>query len=90
MGGVSKKRGKAMSTVTKGDKPTPEQQAIIDEIAEWIDTSVLAETIAEDLVDEGMEVSKENMKAVWYNILENELHENIRYAIAAIRDGWKP
>ena len=81
--------------VTKQDNPNVEQQTIIDKVAEWIDTNqdfpgiVLAEAIAEDLVDMEMEVSMDNMEQVWYNILENELQENIRYAIEAIKTGWR-
>lgn len=74
----------------KGDNPTKEQQVVIDEVAKWIDTGVIAGTIAEELVDNSMPVTLENMKAVWLNILATELHDNIRYAIEAIEAGWKP
>ena len=74
---------------TKKDNPTKKQQEIIDEVAEWIDTDVIAESIAEELVDCGMKVSLENMRLVWYNILQNALADSAKYAIEAIKEGWK-
>jgi len=76
--------------VTKEDNPTKEQQAVIGKVAKWIDSSVMAEVIAEELVDHNMPVTLENMKAVWLNILECALHDDAGYAIEAIRTGWKP
>uniref|UniRef100_A0A6M3KMK9 Uncharacterized protein n=1 Tax=viral metagenome TaxID=1070528 RepID=A0A6M3KMK9_9ZZZZ len=75
--------------VDKLDKPTQEQQAVIDEIAEWIDGKVLAESLAEELVDNGIEVTLENMRLVWHNMLEL-LHDNIWQAMEMARNaGWR-
>jgi len=62
-----------MSVTAKGDKPTVEQQAVIDELAKWIDTDVIASSIVEEMVDQGMEVTLANAQKVWLNILENGL-----------------
>lgn len=60
-----------MPTPEKGDNPTPEQQAVIDEIARWINTNAIAMTIAEELVDLGYEVTEDNMKKVWLGAPDN-------------------
>jgi len=62
-----------MAEATKEDNPTTEQQAVIDEIATWIDTKVIALVIAEELVDQEQEVTARKCRAVWHGILE-ELH----------------
>ena len=79
-----------MAVADKGDKPTEKQQAVIDELAKWIDTDVIASFIVEEMVDQGMEVTLANAKNVWLNILENGLPDDTKYAIEAINDGWKP
>ena len=79
-----------MAVTDKGDKPTEKQQAVIDELAKWIDTDVIASFIVEEMVDQGMEVTLANAKNVWLNILENGLPDDTKYAIEAINDGWEP
>ncbi len=64
----------------KGDHPTPEQQAVIDEVAAWIDPAVIATAIARELVDEGITVTLTNCQASWYRVLE-ELHHHVKETI---------
>ena len=44
---------------------------VIDEVADWIDTAVIAEMIADHLTQEGEEVTVERCKEVWLGTLEN-------------------
>jgi len=46
-------------------------EKVIDEVAAWIDTRVIAEMVAEHLKDEGDEVTVESCKDAWYGTLEN-------------------
>ena len=78
-----------MSVTAKGDKPTVGQQAVIDELAKWIDTDVIASSIVEEMVDQGMEVTLANAQKVWLNILENGLPGDTKYGIEAINAGWE-
>jgi hypothetical protein len=79
---VPGKEEKLMPTPEKGDNPTPEQQAVINEIAKWIDTNAIAMSIAEELVDLGYEVTEDNMKKVWLGVLDN-LSETLSIIIHA-------
>ncbi|GAI87588.1 unnamed protein product [marine sediment metagenome] len=56
------------------------------EFLEWLDTNVIADTIAEDLEEQGMEVTVINMGNVWLNFLINELPEGLRRVIAALKE----
>ena len=53
------------------------------ELADWIDTDVIAEHILEELEEHDIEGTFENAKIVWLDVLENELCEAIRSAIRA-------
>ena len=46
-------------------------EKVIDEVADWIDTRVIAEMVAEHLKDEGDEVTVESCKEAWLGTLEN-------------------
>ena len=46
-------------------------EKVVDEVAAWIDTRVIAEMVAEHLKDEGDEVTVESCKDAWYGTLEN-------------------
>jgi hypothetical protein len=48
-----------------------EKEKVIDEIAEWIDTYVIAEMVVDHLEDQGEEPTVERCKEVWYGTLEN-------------------
>jgi hypothetical protein len=58
-----------MLTKTKGDKPTTQEQAVIDRLAKWIDPQVIAETLVEELVDNEVEVTTENAQKVYLSHL---------------------
>ena len=47
------------------------KEKVIDEVAAWIDTRVIAEMVAEHLKDEGDEVTVESCKEAWLGTLEN-------------------
>ncbi|MEK7354715.1 MAG: hypothetical protein AABZ77_09445 [Chloroflexota bacterium] len=71
-----------MTTPKKGDNPTPEQQAVINGIAKWIDTEAIAMSIAEELVDLGYEVTEDNLRKVWLGVLDN-LSDTLRIIVHA-------
>ena len=81
--------GKGSGMETKSNEPTKEQQAIIDEVAEWIDTDMIATGIAEELADCGIPITLGNMKDVWYDVLENILCDGMECAIKVLRDTGK-
>ncbi len=54
------------------------------ELAQWIDTSVIAEAIADKLEEEGIEETFENGKRVWLDFLETELNEGLRSMVRAL------
>ncbi len=47
------------------------KEKVIDEVAAWIDTRVIAEMVANHLEQEGDEVTVESCKDAWYGTLEN-------------------
>jgi len=47
------------------------KEKVIEEVAAWIDTRVIAEMVAEHLKDEGDEVTVESCKEAWLGTLEN-------------------
>ena len=47
------------------------KEKVIDEVAAWIDTRVIAEMVADHLEDEGDEVTVESYKEAWLGTLEN-------------------
>ena len=47
------------------------KEKVIDEVAAWIDTRVIAEMIAAHLSNEGEEVTVESCKETWLGTLEN-------------------
>ena len=56
------------------------------EIAEWIDTLVIAEAIFDQLRAYGLEPTYENATCVWLNFLEGELHEGLKYQCQWLQD----
>ena len=50
----------------------------------WLDTGVIADAIIEDLEEQGVGVTADNMKKVWLSFLENEFPEGLRGVIAAL------
>jgi len=53
------------------------------DLAGWIETEVIAEHILGELEDQGIQLTLENAKTVWLDVLENELCEAIRSSIKA-------
>jgi len=43
---------------------------VIDEVASWIDTAVLAEMMVNHLEEEGEETTVDRCKELWYTVLE--------------------
>ena len=57
------------------DKVPP--NSVMHQFAEWLDAYCIAELIAEELSDNGKEVTLENMQTIWLCVLE-ELFQHIR------------
>jgi len=56
---------------------------IREELADWIDTDVIAERILEDMEGHDVSLSLENAKTIWLDVLENELCEAIGSSVKA-------
>ena len=48
-----------------------DKEQVTEEIADWIDTRVIAQMIVEHLEETGRSVTVEEAKQVWYGTLEN-------------------
>lgn len=62
------------------DNPFAKRQAVIDQIAKWIDPNVIAKAITEELVDLEIEVTLETCQKVWLRVLQ-VIHEQVSQAI---------
>ena len=47
----------------------------------WLDSGVIADAIIENLQEQGLSVTVENMKTVWLSFLENEMPSGLRSTI---------
>lgn len=47
------------------------RQQVIEQVADWIDTHVIAEMIVDHLEEHGEDITVERAKEVWLNSLEN-------------------
>jgi len=56
----------------------------LTELAEWIDTSTIAEAILEELEEQGVPPTLENGQKVWLDFLETRLSEGLRSSVKAI------
>ena len=56
---------------------------LLDELARWIDTAVIAEAILQELENQNMEQTFANGQRVWLDFLGNELSEGLRSSIKA-------
>lgn len=67
---------------------TPEVKAAMEELANWIDTTVIAETILDTLNEEEIEngslISVANGKKVWLDVLYQELGHAVRRSVKAL------
>ena len=59
-----------------------DRNEVIQQLADWIETEVVAESIVEHLEEEELEASFENGKAVWLDVLECEINDAIGKSIA--------
>jgi hypothetical protein len=57
-----------------------------ENLAEWIDTLVIAEEIFDHLEAAGLEKTYENATKVWLNFLEAEIHEGLRNSCQGLYD----
>lgn len=48
-----------------------QREQVVKEVANWIDTQVIAEMIADHLKDNGIEPTLEECERVWLDTLEN-------------------
>ena len=58
----------------------------LTELADWIDTSTIAEAILEELEEQGIHPSLENGKTIWLDVLEHELPDALRASVKAHLD----
>jgi hypothetical protein len=56
---------------------------LLDELARWIDTAVIAEAILQELENQNMEQTFANGQRVWLDFLGSELSEGLRSSIKA-------
>jgi len=67
---------------------TPKVQAIKEELAKWIDTTLIAETILDTLNEEeignGSLISVANGQKVWFDVLYQELGDAISRSVKAL------
>jgi len=54
-----------------------------EQLAEWIDTDVIADAISEELEEQGVKPTLENAKTIWLDVLENELPDALRSSVKA-------
>ena len=54
-----------------------------EQLAEWIDTDVIANAISEELEEQGVKPTLENAKTIWLDVLENELPDALRSSVRA-------
>ncbi len=54
-----------------------------EQLAEWIDTDVIANAISEELEERGVKPTLENAKTIWLDVLENELPDALRSSVKA-------
>ena len=54
-----------------------------EQLAEWIDTDVIADAISEELEEQGVKPTLDNAKTIWLDILENELPDALRSSVKA-------
>ena len=54
-----------------------------EQLAEWIDTDVIASAIFEELEEQGIKPTLENAKKIWLDVLGNELPDALRSSVKA-------
>lgn len=61
-------------------------EQIQQEAADWIDKTVIASDIIEALKKEGIEVTTENVKKVWLDILYTEMPDALNRSVSALAE----
>ena len=59
-------------------------EKVREELAEWIDSRVIAEAILDELEDQELELTVANGQRVWLDVLENGLPGAIQSTVKAI------
>jgi len=57
---------------------------VLAELAEWIDSEVIAKAILQELESQEVEPTVANGQKVWLDVLESELPDGIRSSVKAI------
>ncbi len=56
----------------------------LTELADWIDTTTIAEAILEELEEQGVPVTLENCQKVWLDVLQNGLPDALCSSVKAL------
>jgi len=51
------------------------------DLAQWIETDVIAQAILDELQEQGVEPTLENAKTIWLDVLENGLPQGLKASI---------
>jgi len=54
---------------------------VLDELAQWIDTSTIAQAVLEELKEQDCQQTVENGQKIWLDFLENELPDGLRSSV---------
>jgi len=73
-------RGQGKYQVERGFMP----EEVREELAEWIDSRVIAQAILDELEDQEVESTVANGQKVWLDVLENGLPGALQSTIRAI------
>jgi hypothetical protein len=65
----------------KGDSMSDK---VLGELAEWIDSRVIAEAILQELESQKLEQTVANGQKVWLDFLETELSEGLRSSVKVV------
>lgn len=66
---ISQEKRRIMPTVKQAN-PTPDQQRVIDQMAEFIDPQVIAGALVEEMVDYGVPVTYDNARGIFLKFSE--------------------
>ena len=58
----------------------------LTELADWVDTSAIAEAILEELEEQGIHPSLESGKTIWLDVLEHELPDALRSRVKRLTE----
>lgn len=69
--------------VPKG-KTKSTRESTTESFLSWLDSKVIADAIIENLQEQGLGVTVENMKKVWLSFLENEMPDGLQRTVKYI------